>query len=121
MDETPFPNPATQAELAGLREQLGSLRHLVKLLIIGLLISSSALCLFMFRQTTLMKKQIDAQQPILNQAIQEALAERAVVENFQRYGYGDPAYATNILARFELSPLMPTNVAAGAAPGTLGR
>ena len=36
----------------------------------------------------------------------------AIVNEFQRFGWTHPDYATNVLARFNLVPLAPTNAPA---------
>ncbi len=116
MDETVV-NTQPDAELADLREQVRSLRGLVKLVLISAFIVTAALCLFLYRQTSLMKRQVDAQQAALkdSQAKEREIVLRGL-EAFRQYGARDPNYASNILAKFELSPLVPTNSPAPAAP-----
>ena len=117
MDETVV-NSQPDAELADHREQVRSLRGLVKLVLISAFIVTAALCLFLYRQTSLMKRQVDAQQAALKDS---QTKEREIVlrglEAFRQYGARDPNYASNILlGRFGLSPLVPTNSPAPAAP-----
>jgi hypothetical protein len=103
---TPTPDPL----LADLQEQVRSLRNLVKLVLVSAFITTAALGLFLYRQTTLMKRQIDAQQVALKESQGK---EREVVvrgiEVFRQYGLRDPVFATNILARFGLAPGTTTN------------
>lgn len=116
MDETVV-NSQPDAELADLREQVRSLRGLVKLVLVSAFIVTAALCLFLYRQTSLMKRQVDAQQAALkdSQAKEREIVLRGL-DAFRQYGARDPNYASNILAKFGLSPLVPTNSPAPAAP-----
>ena len=117
MDD-PLLNSPSDPAVAELDQQVRSLRHLLKLVLISVFIVTAGLSLFLYRQTTLMKRQIDGQQRAL---LESHKAEREVVlkgiEKFRQYGARDPIYASNVLSRFDLSPLMPTNVPpAPAAP-----
>lgn len=116
MDETVV-NSQPDAELGDLREQVRSLRGLVKLVLISAFIVTAALCLFLYRQTSLMKRQVDAQQAALkdSQAKEREIVLRGL-ETFRQYGARDPVYASNILAKFGLSPLVPTNSPAVPVP-----
>lgn len=109
MDE-PQSDSSTAAELAELREQVRSLRGIVKLVLVSAFIATGGLSLFLYRQSSLLKKQLDAQQVALRAS---QAKEREVVlkglDLFRRYGGQDPVYASNVLTRFELSPLAPTN------------
>jgi hypothetical protein len=116
MDE-PVANTLPEADLAELREQVRSLRGLLKLMLVSIFIVTAALCLFLYRQTSLMKRQVDAQQAALkdSQAKEREIVLRGL-ETFRQYGARDPVYASNILSKFGLSPLGPTNSPAPAAP-----
>jgi hypothetical protein len=123
MDDLPL-NPEPNAEVTELRDQVRSLRHLVKLVLVSLLIASSGLALFLYRQTTLMKRQIDSQQRALQQSQQmEQDVVLKGIRQFRAYGMRDAFYATNVLARFGLTPEAPTNAPAptpvGPPPGAL--
>ncbi len=118
MDElspTPAPAPTPDPVLADLQEQVRSLRNLVKLVLVSAFIATSALGLFLYRQTTLMKRQIDAQQVALreSQAKEREVVMRGI-EVFRQYGLRDPVFATNILAKFGLAPGAATNRPAAA-------
>lgn len=113
MDElspTPAPAPTPDPVLADLQEQVRSLRNLVKLVLVSAFIATAALSLFLYRQTTLMKRQIDAQQVALreSQAKEREVVMRGI-EVFRQYGLRDPVFATNILAKFGLAPGAATN------------
>lgn len=118
MDElssTPSPAPTPDPLVTDLQEQVRSLRNLVKLSLVSAFIATAALGLFLYRQTTLMKRQIDAQQVALRESEGK---EREVVmrgiEVFRQYGLRDPVFATNILAKFGLTPGASTNRPAAA-------
>lgn len=118
MDElspTPAPAPTPDPVLADLQEQVRSLRNLVKLVLVSAFIATAALGLFLYRQTTLMKRQIDAQQVALreSQAKEREVVMRGI-EVFRQYGLRDPVFATNILAKFGLAPGAATNRPAAA-------
>jgi hypothetical protein len=118
MDElspTPAPAPTPDPELTDLQDQVRSLRNLLKLVLVSAFIASAALGLFLYRQTTLMKRQIDAQQVALreSQAKEREVVMRGI-EVFREYGLRDPVFVTNILAKFGLAPASATNRPAGA-------
>ena len=116
MDDPSLHHPPEPA-LEDLKEQVRSLRHVLNLVLIAALITTAGVSLFFYRQTSLMKRQIDARQAAL---IESQTKERVVVlkgiEVFRQYGARDPVYASNILARFGLTPAPPTNAPVAPAP-----
>lgn len=111
--DAPAPDSHAPAELAELRGEIRSLRSILKLVLVSVFVATAGLSLFLYRQTSLMKRQIDAQHRAL---LESQAKEREVVmrglDSFRQYGARDPVYASNILTRFGLTPLVPTN-----APG----
>lgn len=116
MDE-PISNPQPDPALAELKDQVRSLRQLIKLVLISVFIATAGVTLFLYQQTRLMKRQIDNQQRTL---VESQKKERDVVlkglEVFRQYGARDPLYASNVLARFGLGAQVPTNAPAPVKP-----
>ena len=105
--ETPF------RDLAQVRRELDQLHGVVRLLLIGLVIATTSLCLFMYRQTKLLRFQILAQQAAVMEAYKQQEPLLAVLPLFQQIGGRYPDYATNVLARFNLPSMAPSNAPAG--------
>ncbi|MCW5559813.1 MAG: hypothetical protein KIT22_18505 [Verrucomicrobiae bacterium] len=105
------PIPGT-AELDQLRLQVAELRGTVRLLLLGLIITTGGLCLFMYRQTKLLRYQVLAQQETVNQAEAAIAPVLQMLPRFQQVGWRFPDYASNVLAQFRLDPLPPSNAPA---------
>ena len=103
-----------EPELERLRVQVRELHGMIRLILLGLIITTTGLCLFMYRQTKLLRYQILAQREAVNRA--EALISPALelIPRFQRVGGRHPDYASNVLAHFGLPALPPTPAAPGA-------
>jgi len=110
-----LPSPMSGAgELDQLRLQVAELRGTVRLLLLGLIITTGGLCLFMYRQTKLLRYQILAQQETVNQAETAIAPVLQMLPRFQQIGWRYPDYASNVLAQFRLEPIPPTNAPAAS-------
>ncbi|HAB16437.1 MAG TPA: hypothetical protein PLX89_13805 [Verrucomicrobiota bacterium] len=103
---TPF------SDLAAVRREVDLLNQVIRLLLVGLIIATAGLCLFMYRQTQLLRYQILAQRAALVRATQQDGSVLDALPHFQRLGWRFPDYASNVLARFNLPALPPTNLPA---------
>lgn len=112
--DSPFPVPGPLADVDALRAEMDAHRRVLRLVLLALIIGTTGLSLFMYRQTKLLRFQILAQQ----QAVQEADRRMAPMLNtlpiFQRVGGQFPDFATHVLRPLALPPLPPTNAASGA-------
>lgn len=102
------------ADLTRLRRDLDELHGLVRLLMIALILTTAGLGLFMYRQSQLLRFQIMAQQTAVTEAAKQQEPILAALPVFQAIGIRHPDYASNVLQKFNLSVLVPTN-AAGAS------
>ncbi len=114
MDDAPFTGPPSPSaeEFESLRSEVGELTAVLRLGLAGLFVVTGSLGLYLFRQDTLLARQVAAQVPVLVDADQKNRGVIAIVNEFQRFGWAHPDYATNVLARFNLVPLAPTNAPA---------
>lgn len=101
--ETPF------RDLAQVRRDMEQLQGVVRLLLIGLIIATTSLCLFMYRQTKLLRFQILAQQHAVTEAYKQQEPLLGLLPLFQQIGGRYPDYTSNVLARFNLPSVAPTN------------
>lgn len=108
----PLENPpsAHPVELERLRTQVLELQGMVRLILLGLIITTTGLCLFMYRQTKLLRYQILAQRATVASAEAAVAPALEVIPRFQRVGSLHPDYASNVLAHFGLPSLPATNV-----------
>ncbi|MFO1460555.1 MAG: hypothetical protein U1G08_14235 [Verrucomicrobiota bacterium] len=104
------------AELVRLDRKVAELRGVVRLLLLGLIITTGGLFLFMYRQTKLLRYQIIAQSEMVAQAEASVAPELQLVPRFQQVGGLHPDYASNVLAHFGLPALPPTNAPTPAQP-----
>lgn len=102
------PGPSEQDRL---RQQVAELQGIVRLILLGLIITTSGLCLYMYRQTKLLRYQILAQRDMVTQAETAVAPALQMIPRFQQVGGLHPDYASNVLAHFGLSALFPTNAA----------
>ncbi|MBN8249779.1 MAG: hypothetical protein J0L84_20350 [Verrucomicrobia bacterium] len=95
-------------DLDRLRTQVAELRGTVRLILLGLIITTGGLCLFMFRQAKLLRHQVMAQQ---ENTVKPAIAAEAqilqMLPRFQQVGGRFPDYASNVLTQFQLKALPP--------------
>ncbi len=114
MDDAPFTGPPSPSadEFGTLRSEVGELTAVLRLGLAGLLVVTGSLGLYIFRQDTLLARQVAAQTPVLMDADQKNRGVLAIVNELQRFGWSHPDYATNVLARFNLVPLAPSNAPA---------
>src|SRR5262245_16132807 len=110
IEETRLTTP--HSDIAAVRREIELLNRVIRLLLAGLIIATSGLCLFMYRQTQLLRFQILAQQAALIRANQQDGSVLEALPHFQRLGWRFPDYASNVLARFNLPALPPTNTPA---------
>ena len=108
------PDTASAAEVSRLRSELKALQGTVCVLLVATVVGTAALCLFMYRQSQLLRFQIIAQESALKEAQQQWAPMAELLPVFQRIGGRHPDYATQVLERFRLEPIVPTNP---AAPG----
>lgn len=106
----PFPT-AIAADVDHLRSQVRELHGVVRLMLLGLIITTTGLCLFMYRQAKLLRYQILAQRETVARAEAAVAPALQMIPRFQRVGGLHPDYASNILAQFGLQSLPPTNAA----------
>lgn len=104
------------AELVRLDRKVAELRGVVRLMLLGLIITTGGLFLFMYRQTKLLRYQIIAQSEMVARAEASVAPELQLVPRFQQVGWAHPDYASNVLAQFGLPALPPTNAAAPGQP-----
>ena len=100
---------ATAAEVSRLRSELSSLQGVVQILLVATVVGTAALCLFMYRQSQLLRFQIVAQETALKEAQQQWIPMAELLPVFQRIGGRHPDYATHVLDRFRLEPIAGTN------------
>lgn len=106
--------PATAADVDRLRSQVRELNGVVRLMLLGLIITTTGLCLFMYRQAKLLRYQILAQRETVARAEAAVAPALQMIPRFQRVGGLHPDYASNILSQFGLPALPPTNAAPAA-------
>ena len=107
---TPF-SAANAAEVERLRIRVSELHGMVRLILLGLIITTTGLCLFMYRQAKLLRYQILAQRETVARAEAAVAPALQIIPRFQRIGGIHPDYASNILAQFGLQSLPPSNAA----------
>jgi len=104
------PQAGSPGEIERLRVQVTELRSTVRLVLLGLIITTGGLCLFMFRQSKLLRHQVIAQQEnTVNPAVAAEAQVLQMLPRFQQVGWRFPDYASNVLAQFDLRPIAPTN------------
>lgn len=118
MEDTAFRSSETASnsgEAQALRAEVNELTAVLRLGLAGLFVVTGSLGLYLYRQNTLLARQAAAQARIVAEAEQKNHGIIAVVTEFQRFGWDHPDYATNVLTRFSLVPLPPTNAPAAPA------
>lgn len=109
-------DPASAAEVSRLRSELSALQGSVRMLLVATIVGTAALCLFMYRQSQLLRFQIVAQESALKEAQQQWMPMAELLPVFQRIGGRHPDYAIHVLQRFRLDPLPGTNAPGPATP-----
>ena len=107
---------ASAAEVSRLRSELSSLQGVVQILLVATVVGTAALCLFMYRQSQLLRFQILAQETALKEAQQQWAPMAELLPVFQRIGGRHPDYAAQVLKRFQLEPMSPTNAPGSGRP-----
>ncbi len=107
---------ASAAEVSRLRSEILALQGIVRILLVATIVGTAALCLFMYRQSQLLRFQIVAQESALKEAHQQWMPMAELLPVFQRIGGRHPDYTTQVLQRFRLDPLPPTNAPGGPKP-----
>ncbi|MBN9692710.1 MAG: hypothetical protein J0M24_20875 [Verrucomicrobia bacterium] len=102
-------SPTPFADLAQLRREVDVLHRVIRVLLLGLVLATAALCLFMYRQSQLLRFQILAQQAAVLEADKQHAPLLGVLPLFQQIGGRYPDYSSNVLRKFNLPPLAPTN------------
>lgn len=100
---------ASATEVSRLRTELMALQGAVRMLLVATVVGTAALCLFMYRQSQLLRFQIVAQESALKEAQQQWIPMAELLPVFQRIGGRHPDYATHVLERFRLEPIAGTN------------
>ena len=113
MEDTSSPTPES-AEVQALRGEVDNLTTVLRLGLAGLFVVTGSLGLYLYRQNTLLNRQATVQARIVAEAEQKNRGIIAIVNEFQRFGWDHPDYATNVLSRFSLAALPPTNAPAAA-------
>lgn len=107
---------ASATEVSRLRSELSALQRTVRVLLVATVVGTSALCLFVYRQSQLLRFQIIAQETALKEAQQQWTPMAELLPIFQRIGGRHPDYATQVLKRFRLDPLPSTNAPSSVRP-----
>ncbi len=107
---------ASAAAVSRLRSELTALQGTVRMLLVATVVGTAALCLFMYRQSQLLRFQIVAQESALKEAQQQWIPMAELLPMFQRIGGRHPDYATQVLQRFHLEPLPPTHTSGSGKP-----
>lgn len=107
---------ASATEVARLRSELSTLQGTVRILLVATVVGTAALCLFMYRQSQLLRFQIVAQETALKEAQQQWIPMAELLPMFQRIGGRHPDYATHVLDRFRLEPITATNAPRSGKP-----
>jgi hypothetical protein len=107
---------ASAAEVSRLRSELLSLQGVVRILLVATVVGTAALCLFMYRQSQLLRFQILAQETAIKEAQQQWAPMAELLPVFQRIGGRHPDYAAQVLKRFQLDPIPATNVTGSGRP-----
>ncbi|MEN9678314.1 MAG: hypothetical protein RIS76_4210 [Verrucomicrobiota bacterium] len=116
MHDSSLPLPAANAaEVERLRIRVDELHGMVRLILLGLIITTTGLCLFMYRQAKLLRYQILAQRETVARAEAAVAPALQMIPRFQRIGGLHPDYASNILVQFGLQALPPSNAAPAQA------
>ena len=111
--EQPQDESNARQEVYQLRNDQSELANVLWLALAGLLVLTASCGVYLLRQDMLLSKQSAAQKPMVIEAVKRNEELMAVAAEFQKYGAGHPDYATNVLNRFGLKPLSPTNSASG--------
>ena len=114
--ETPQSPPEIPAELDSLRLQVAELRGTVRLVLLGLILTTGGLCLFLYRQTKLLRHQVLMQQAAVVRAEAAIAPALGLIPKFQQVGWKHPDYASNVLANFGLQALAPDTPTSNTAP-----
>lgn len=107
---------ASPTEVVRLRAELNALQGTVRMLLVATVVGTAALCLFMYRQSQLLRFQIVAQEAALKEAQQQWIPMAELLPAFQRIGGRHPDYATHVLERFRLEPITATNTTRPGKP-----
>jgi hypothetical protein len=111
MDDFPSQSPQ-DSEVQALRSEVSELAAVLRLGLAGLFVLTGSMAIYLYRQNVLLARQVNAQAKVAVEADQKNRAIIGVVTEFQRFGWSHPDYATNVLTRFNLVPLPPTNAPA---------
>ena len=111
--EQPQDESNIQQELHLIRNDQGELANVLWRALAGLLVLTASCGVYLLRQDMLLSKQAAVQRPMVGEAIKRNEELLAVAAEFQKYGAGHADYATNVLNRFGLKPLAPTNSTPG--------
>ncbi|MBX3733484.1 MAG: hypothetical protein KF791_12915 [Verrucomicrobiae bacterium] len=114
--ETSPSTPEIPAELDSLRLQVAELRGTVRLVLLGLILTTGGLCLFLYRQTKLLRHQVLVQQAAVVRTEAAIAPALGLIPKFQQVAWKHPDYASNVLANFGLRALAPDGPASDTAP-----
>ena len=102
------------SEIQALRAEVDQLVSVVRLSLCGLLVITLSLGVFIYRGDKVLYRQLEAQKPYIVEAQKRNPEVLAIVTELQKFAATHPAYATNVLARFNLQPLASTGLSTGA-------
>lgn len=114
MNET---NPSPTNDLAG---QVEALQRQVFVLLLTLLVVSATLAAFLLYESHIFHKDAESIRPQATQLINTFKSERPLAESFvtqlRAYGGTHPDFAAQVLKKYGIPPLTPTNASTPAAP-----
>lgn len=102
------------SEVQTLRAEVDQLVSVIRLSLWGLLVVTLSLGVFIYRNDVILHRQLQLQVPAIMEAEKKNQEILAIVAEFQKFGATHPGYASNVLTRFNLPPLAPAGVPAGA-------
>ena len=103
------------SEIKALRAEVDQLVSVIRLSLWGLLVITLGLGAFIYRADRVLARQLEAQKPYLIEAQKRNPEVLAIVTELQKFGAAHPAYASNVLARFNLQPLASSGLSTGGA------
>ncbi len=114
MDDLREPS-SDSSETKALRDEVAQLVSVVWLCLCGLMVITLSLGVFIYRNDKVLYRQMEAQKPYIIEAQKRNPEVLAIVTELQKFGAAHPAYASNVLARFNLQPLASSGLSTGGA------
>lgn len=94
---------SANSQIQELRSELENLRSVVRILLLTLLLVTTSLAAFMFRQTSFQARQIASQNLSLLQMAEEREKVGSAISQLKAFGLRSPDYAP-VLAKYGLKP-----------------